>query len=61
MQQHNENIIHKVKQVLAEANINSTTELDELFDAVVSTEPFAGLETEYLQTKYYRENFGLLV
>jgi len=60
MQQQNENIIQQVKQLLAESNVNST-EFDELLDAVSNIEPFAGLETEYLQTKYYKENFGLLV
>ena len=25
------------------------------------TDPFAGLQSEYLQTKYYRENFNLVV
>ena len=61
MQQHNGCIIMQVKQALQESNISSTTELDKLFDDVSNAEPFAGLDTEYLQTKYYKEKFRLLV
>lgn len=61
MQHNNQNIISQVKQVLQEANITVTSEFDELFDSVSNAEPFAGLDTEYLQTKYYKENFRLLV
>ena len=34
--------------------------LDECFDGDFIN-PFCGLETEYLQRKYYKEHFGLLV
>ena len=61
MQQHNDYIIHEVKGALVQADITTTTELDELFDVLSTVDPFAGLETEYLQTKYYKENFRLLV
>lgn len=61
MQQHNDTFIHEAKQALIEANIITTTKLDEMFDAVSNVDPFSGLETEYLQTKYFKENFRLLV
>ena len=61
MQQNNSQIIHQVKQELLAANISITTELAELFSDASNTEPFAGLDTEFLQTKYYKENFRLLV
>lgn len=61
MQQNNEYIIDQVKQVLVAANIDTTTEFEEFFDAASNVEPFVGLESEYLQTKYYKEKFGLLV
>ena len=34
-------------------------EIDEVFSGL--THPFEGLDTEYLQTKYFREKFRLLV
>ena len=61
MQQNNSQIIHQVNQELLAANISITTELAELFSDASNIEPFAGLDTEYLQTKYYKENFRLLV
>ncbi len=36
----------------------SMTDVDECF---VVNDPFAGIGTEYLQSKFYRENFGLVV
>ena len=47
--------------MLKDANINEVPDIDRLFGDVSSVGPFAGLETEYLRTKYFRGNFRLLV
>ena len=39
----------------------STLTQDELGGCLEYKNPFAALETEHLQTKYYREHFGLVV
>jgi len=35
--------------------------LQEYLSSVPNSQPFIGLETEYLQTKYFKEHFQLLV
>ncbi len=47
-----------VVETLQENEIAIPPALDDCFTPV---EPFGGLATEYQQTKYYRENFGLVV
>ena len=51
----------KVAAINTALSSQPTTSTQELSDCLEYTNPFAGLETEYLQTKYYREHFGLVV
>lgn len=50
-----------VSAALAEKGIIMDPELQSLFCKPEVIAPFQGLESEYLQKKFYRENFGLLV
>ncbi len=49
-----------VEQRLEEAGVPNLQFMDECFD-IDAINPFNGLETEYRQRKYYKEQFGLLV
>ena len=42
------------------SDISHAADLDSCFQ-LAFVDPFSGLETEYLQTKYYRDNFNLVV
>ena len=61
MQAHNDNVIHEFKYLIVEANITSTAEVYQLFDAVSNINSFDGLKTKYPQTRYYyKDDFRLL-
>ena len=45
-------------QKLVEERVTSNIDVSDCFSHV---DPFETLETEYLQSKYYKENFGLVV
>lgn len=53
-----------LKKTLAEAGIDSSTiaGFSEIFDASSAyMQPFSGLQTQYLQLKFYQESFNLIV
>lgn len=52
-----------VETVLVEKNLVSSNSHDifKTFDHCYENNPFAGLETEYKQTKFYKNNFNLVV
>jgi len=50
-----------VKKILNDANVNNVPVLQEFLETLGVFQPFDGLQTEYLQTKYFKEKFRLLV
>ena len=48
---------------LAQASVQGTTDPDTDVSTILEQcrDPFIGLQTEYMQNKYYREHFGLVV
>ncbi len=52
-----------VQEALVEADVDyhALPALEDIFHESSSLKPFAGLETEWLQTKYFREELNLLV
>lgn len=53
------NKLHRsVEGILQESHIAVPAGLDKAF---IPIEPFEGLTTEYQQSKFYREHFGLVV
>ena len=59
-------VTHKLKRKFSEMVVESTISEDDkgaMIDKLnnVECEPFKGIGTEYLQEKYYKDNFGYLV
>ena len=52
--------IDSVKRLVT-CTCNATAAADGVGIDAESVDPFCGLETEYFQTKYYKENLGLVV
>ena len=59
----NEDLKAKVQLALQQYSVEGDIELreDVLSDCFRIDSPFSGLQTEHMQTKYYKDNFGLVV
>ena len=54
-------IKERVDQAVADAQVESIPDLDSIFSDPLVLQPFSGLHTEYLQSKYFKEHLKLLV
>ena len=51
----------KVSQRLSSMSECSSLQVGEIIDYLADVSPFTGLETSYLQSRYYAQHFHLLV
>ena len=54
-----DDIVTTIRNYLAEQGLKEIPVLDQQLEALCN--PFAHIQTEYLQNNYFRENFNLMV